>query len=98
MYLIDKTFFYGSIDIANLDELCNGNPAFVLDISQYEKEALINTLGAVVTKELLNQFEFVAVLLEYFFESPEEFKLKFPSIFLKVKQMINYEEKYFIVN
>ena len=45
-----------------------------------------------------NQFEFVAVLLEYFFESPEEFKLKFPSIFLKEKQMINFNENYFIVD
>lgn len=43
-----------------------------------------------------NQFEFVAVLLEYFFESPQEFKIKFPSIFLKVKHMINYNENYFI--
>lgn len=43
-----------------------------------------------------NQFEFVAVLLEYFFESPEEFKLKFPSIFLKVKQMINFNKNYFL--
>jgi Mlc titration factor MtfA (ptsG expression regulator) len=43
-----------------------------------------------------NQFEFVAVLLEYFFESPQEFKAKFPSIFLKVKHMINYNEKCFI--
>ena len=43
-----------------------------------------------------NQFEFVAVLLEYFFESPQEFKTKFPSIFLKVKHMINFNEKYFI--
>ena len=43
-----------------------------------------------------NQFEFVAVLLEYFFESPQEFKTKFPSIFLKVKYMINYNENYFI--
>ncbi len=42
-----------------------------------------------------NQFEFVAVLLEYFFESPQEFKTKFPSIFLKVKQIINYNENYF---
>lgn len=42
-----------------------------------------------------NQFEFIAVLLEYFFESPQEFKTKFPTIFLKVKQMINYNENYF---
>lgn len=43
-----------------------------------------------------NQFEFVAVLLEYFFESPDEFKSRFPSIFLKVKHMINFNERYFI--
>lgn len=42
-----------------------------------------------------NQFEFVAVLLEYFFESNSEFKQKFPSIYQKVKQMINYNENYF---
>ena len=42
-----------------------------------------------------NKFEFVAGLLEYFFESPQEFKSQFPSIYLKVKQMINYNEKYF---
>lgn len=45
-----------------------------------------------------NQFEFVAVLLEYFFESPQEFKTKFPSIFLRVKHMINFNEKYFITS
>jgi Mlc titration factor MtfA (ptsG expression regulator) len=45
-----------------------------------------------------NQYEFVAVLLEHFFESPEEFKLKFPEVYLKVKQMINFNENYFISN
>lgn len=45
-----------------------------------------------------NQYEFVAVLLEHFFESPEEFKSKFPEVYLKVKQMINYNENYFISN
>ena len=43
-----------------------------------------------------NQYEFVAVLLEHFFESPKEFKSKFPDIYLRVKQMINYNENYFI--
>lgn len=43
-----------------------------------------------------NQYEFVAVLLEHFFESPVEFKQKFPDIYLKVKQMINYNENYFM--
>lgn len=39
-----------------------------------------------------NQYEFVAVLLEHFFESPSEFKLQFPEIYIKVKLMINYNE------
>jgi len=37
-----------------------------------------------------NQFEFLAVLVEYFFETPIEFKSKFPSIYNKVKQMLNF--------
>ena len=59
------------------------------------KEQLINS-GFLRDYAYENQFEFVAVLLEYFFESPQEFKSKFPSIFIKVKHMINYNEKYFI--
>lgn len=43
-----------------------------------------------------NQYEFVAVLLEHFFESPEELKQKFPSIYKKVKEMLNYNEAIFI--
>jgi len=58
------------------------------------KEQLI-TSGFLRDYAYENQFEFVAVLLEYFFESPQEFKTKFPSIFIKVKHMINYNENYF---
>lgn len=61
------------------------------------KEQLI-TSGFLRDYAYENQFEFVAVLLEYFFESPQEFKSKFPSIFLKVKHMINYNEKCFIAS
>ncbi len=43
-----------------------------------------------------NQYEFVAVLLEHFFESPDELKQKFPSIYIKVKEMLNYNETIFI--
>jgi len=38
-----------------------------------------------------NQFEFLAVLIEYFIETPLEFKAQFPSIYVKVKQMLNFE-------
>lgn len=37
-----------------------------------------------------NEYEFVAVILECFFETPQEFKNNFPSIYLKVKQMLNF--------
>jgi Mlc titration factor MtfA (ptsG expression regulator) len=37
-----------------------------------------------------NQFEFLAVLIEYFFETPNEFKSQFPIIYSKVKQMLNF--------
>jgi len=39
-----------------------------------------------------NQFEFVAVILENFFETPEEFKRHFPELYQNVKRMINYKE------
>ena len=37
-----------------------------------------------------NQFEFLAVLVEYFFETPIEFKNQFPQVYGKVKQMLNF--------
>lgn len=43
-----------------------------------------------------NQYEFVAVLLEHFFETPEALKQKFPTVYQKVKIMINYNEKVFV--
>ncbi|AWG23918.1 zinc-dependent peptidase [Flavobacterium kingsejongi] len=38
-----------------------------------------------------NQFEFLAVLLEHFFETPDTFKSTFPELYHNVKTMINYE-------
>ncbi|WP_130735426.1 zinc-dependent peptidase [Flavobacterium sp. J27] len=37
-----------------------------------------------------NEFEFIAVILEHFFETPEDFKSEFPQLFEKVKVMINF--------
>ena len=37
-----------------------------------------------------NQFEFLAVLVENFIETPQDFKIQFPSIYAKVKQMLNF--------
>lgn len=40
-----------------------------------------------------NQFEFIAVVLEHFFETPEIFKEKHPELYEKVFTMINFEGK-----
>ena len=39
-----------------------------------------------------NQFEFIAVVLEHFFESPIQFKREFPELYEKVRSMINFSE------
>jgi Mlc titration factor MtfA (ptsG expression regulator) len=39
-----------------------------------------------------NEFEFIAVILEHFFETPKEFKAEFPELYEKVKVMINFNE------
>lgn len=44
-----------------------------------------------------NQYEFFAVLVEHFFETPEQFKKEFPVLFEKIKSMINYNPKWFRV-
>lgn len=38
-----------------------------------------------------NQFEFLAVALETFIETPSEFKSQFPEIYYKIRQMLNFE-------
>ncbi len=37
-----------------------------------------------------NQFEFLAVLIENFIETPHDFKIKFPFVYSKIKQMLNF--------
>lgn len=37
-----------------------------------------------------NQYEFLAVIIETFIESPSEFKSQFPEIYNKTKQMLNF--------
>ncbi|SDB66242.1 hypothetical protein SAMN03097699_3213 [Flavobacteriaceae bacterium MAR_2010_188] len=37
-----------------------------------------------------NQFEFLAVIIESFIETPEEFQSQFPEIYSKTKQMLNF--------
>ncbi len=42
-----------------------------------------------------NRFEFIAVILEHFFETPQIFKSKYPELYQHVSSMINYNEKNF---
>lgn len=37
-----------------------------------------------------NQFEFLAVAIESFIETPKDFKCEFPEVYSKVKQMLNF--------
>jgi Mlc titration factor MtfA (ptsG expression regulator) len=39
-----------------------------------------------------NKFEFLAVIFEHFFETPEIFQKEFPELFEHVKSMINYQD------
>ncbi|QYJ67163.1 zinc-dependent peptidase [Flavobacterium litorale] len=39
-----------------------------------------------------NRFEFTAVLLEHFFETPHELRQHFPKLYVYVRSMINYRE------
>lgn len=42
------------------------------------------------TYAFTNQYEFMAVLAEYFFESPEEFKVTFPKLYEYTKKLLNF--------
>ncbi|NMH27543.1 zinc-dependent peptidase [Flavobacterium silvaticum] len=37
-----------------------------------------------------DQFEFLAVVLEHFFETPDEFQRRFPQLFTSISKMLNY--------
>ena len=37
-----------------------------------------------------NQFEFLAVIMETFIETPKEFQSHFPEVYSKTKQMLNF--------
>lgn len=59
----------------------------------YKNEDLRNELkdsNYFRTYAFTNQFEFLAVVIENFIETPQDFKLKFPEVYNKVKQMFNF--------
>ncbi|MFH4967739.1 zinc-dependent peptidase [Gaetbulibacter sp. M240] len=53
------------------------------------REALINS-QYLRSYAFTNPFEFLAVLIENFIETPHVFKDQFPQIYIKVKQMLNF--------
>lgn len=59
-----------------------------------EQQKLINT-GYLREYAFENEFEFLAVLVEHFFETPEKFKQKLPQLFLKVEKLLNYSKSVF---
>jgi Mlc titration factor MtfA (ptsG expression regulator) len=40
-----------------------------------------------------NQVEFLAVILEHFFETPQVFKKEFPELYSNVRDMINFKDE-----
>lgn len=36
-----------------------------------------------------NQFEFISVIIEHFFETPDQFKIEFPELYINVSKMLN---------
>lgn len=38
-----------------------------------------------------NQFEFISVIIEHYFETPDEFKIHFPELFDHVSKMLNHK-------
>lgn len=56
-----------------------------------EQQKLVNA-GYLREYAFENQFEFLAVLVEHFFETPNKFELKLPELFNKIKQLLNYSK------
>ncbi len=53
----------------------------------------LNTSSYFRKYALTNKFEFLAVVVENFIESPQEFKREFPQLYQKLQQMFNFRFK-----
>jgi Mlc titration factor MtfA (ptsG expression regulator) len=62
-------------------------------IAQPEMQKRLEKANYLRSYAYTNQFEFIAVLMEHFFETPDEFKRDFPELYDKVRKMINFQEK-----
>jgi len=75
-----------SIFSDGLDELVNY-------LSVEKNMTHIRNLGYIRAYAFTNSFEFIAVLLEYFFESPEVFKRILPEVYQIIIRMLNFKYK-----
>ena len=89
--------FTHALNIHGLKSSDNGATIFhdtYLEIIKYTEQPKIKKKLASSTffreYSKTNRFEFFAVILEHFFESPESFKEQFPDLYLKVKKMLNF--------
>lgn len=55
-----------------------------------EQKKLINA-GYLREYAFENQYEFLAVLVEHFFETPNEFKVKIPKVYYLIQQILNLD-------
>lgn len=60
-------------------------------LSIEKNRAHIRNLGYIRVYAFTNSFEFIAVLLEYFFESPEVFKRILPDVYQIIRRMLNFK-------
>lgn len=63
-----------------------------LDTNSNLKEELVSS-KYIREYAFTNQFEFLAVIIETFIETPQEFRSQFPEIYNKVKGMLNFNFK-----
>ena len=70
------------------DAMYNDILAYVMKPAIVHKIRLENYFRAYA---FTNSYEFMAVMMENFFESPIEFKKRFPRLFAKVVRMLNYK-------
>lgn len=56
--------------------------------SKEEQQRLVNA-GYLREYAFENQYEFLAVLVEHFFETPQEFRIKLPGLFSCVQRLLN---------
>ncbi|WP_435049660.1 zinc-dependent peptidase [Formosa sp. S-31] len=86
----------------HLNSMKEGDVSSTIFADSFKELANLLTKDESLRKELLesrffrdyaflNQFEFLAVVMEHFIERPMEFKQQFPQIYSKAKQMLNFD-------